>query len=127
VKELINNYQDKGLWRKATATVGMLLALTGCEQSKITDGTVFKKEHIEAHTEKAPVWMMVGKVMTHGVFNVTEDVPEKWTVQIAQCPKDELPPQDKIEKRCKTNLVDVPQELYNSLHIGQHADFQHHK
>ena len=128
MKEVVNSHQDKkGLWRKATATAGMFLALTACEQPKITDGTVFKKEHVEAHTEKAPVWMMVGKVTTYGVFKVTEDVPEKWTVQIAQCPKDELPPQDKIEKTCKTNSVDVPQEIYNSIHIGQHADFKHPK
>ena len=70
---------------------------------------------------------MVGKLMTYGLFHVTENVPDKWTVHIAQCPDGELPPQDKIEKECKTNSFDVPQEVYNSLQIGQPADFKQAK
>jgi Fe-S cluster assembly iron-binding protein IscA len=129
VKEVINRQQDKnGFLRKATATAGLLVALTACEQQpKITDGTVIKKEHVEAHVETKPVWMMVGKLMTYDLFKVTEDVPEKWTVQIAQCSTSELPPPEKIKKDCKTNSFDVPQEVYNSLQIGQHSDFRYPK
>jgi hypothetical protein len=129
VKEIINSHQDKkGFLRKATATTAMLVALTACEQQpKITDGTVVKKEHVEAHVETKPVWMLVGKLMTYDLFKATEDVPEKWTVQIAQCPTAELPSPDKIEKECKTNSFDIPQEVYNSLQIGQHSDFRRPK
>jgi hypothetical protein len=128
VKELTSNHQEKkGFLRKAIASAGMLVALASCGETPIKEGDVFKKEHVEAHTEETPVWMMVGKLMTYGVFHVTEDIPEKWTVQIAQCPKGELPPQDKVEKECKTNSFAVPQEVFNSLQMGQHADFKQPK
>jgi hypothetical protein len=128
VKEVVNSHKDKKYLRKATAIAGVWLALNACEQQpKITEGIVSKKEYVEAHTEQKPVWMMVGKLMTHGVFKVTEEIPEKWTVKIAQCPTAEIPPPDKIEKECKTSSFAVPQEVFNSLEIGQHADFKQPK
>jgi hypothetical protein len=129
VEEIINNQQQnkKGFLRKATATGVMLVALAGCGEQSIKEGTVVKKERVEAHTKKNPVWMRVGNQLTYGLFKVTENVPEKWTVQIAQCPQEELPPPDKIEKECKTNSFAVPQEVFNSLQIGQRADFKQTK
>ena len=128
MKELPNNYQEKrGFLRKATATGAMLIALAGCSEPPIKEGAVFRKQYVEAHTEKKPVWMKVGQLLTYGLFNVTENVPEKWTVQIAQCPEGALPPQEKIEEECKINSFDVPQEVYNSLQIGHYADFKQTK
>jgi hypothetical protein len=72
VKEIINSHQDKkGFLRNATATGAMLVALVGCGEPPIKEGTVFQKQHIEAHTEEKPVWMKVGSILTYGLFNVT--------------------------------------------------------
>src|SRR6266705_3326226 len=123
MKELPNNHKDKrGLWRKAAALAGGIALLTACEQQPpITEGTVFKKEHIERRTDMIPM-VTIGKISR--ITYYSRHTSEKWRVQIAQCPKGELPSQEKIEKECKTSSFDIPQEVYNSLQIDQHVEIK---
>jgi hypothetical protein len=120
VKELPNSHpREKGFLRKATTIVGGFVLLTACDQQpKITDGTVYKKQHTEQHNIYIP------EKRGFSIVSQPYGIPEKRKISIAQCPKGELPPQDKIEKECKTNSVEVPQNVYNNLKIGQHADFK---
>jgi hypothetical protein len=150
VKEVINSQQDKkGFLRKAkkaTARVGMLVALTACEQPQITDGTVFQKEHIKrdvaffgsnkwgdsVETDREIVSMpptreersLFSKEMISSHLNHREEI---WKVYIAQCPTNELPPPEKIKKECKTESFEVPQEVYPTFKLGQHANFKQPK
>jgi hypothetical protein len=144
VNEVINGQLDKrGFWRRATAIAGGLALLTACDQQpQITEGTVYQKEYIKKE------WVLVGRIPTvceeieregvtkspshekSGAFCEVKfpifvvDSEEKRKIYIAQCPKGELPPPDKIEKECKTNSFDVSEELYPALKIGQHTDFK---
>jgi hypothetical protein len=71
MKEVDNSHHDKKrAWRKtrkAISTVAIILALAGSSESPIKEGTVFKKEHVEAHTEKKAVWMQIGNILTYGL------------------------------------------------------------
>jgi hypothetical protein len=136
MKELANNYQDKKrLWRKATAILGGVALLTACDQQpQITDGTVYQKEYIKED------WALVGRAWAtrqeigretigtpptyeekEGSFSKDtvarffDHSSENWKVYIAQCQTTELPPPKKIEKQCKTNSFNVPQEVYKAL------------
>jgi hypothetical protein len=132
------NPERRKFLRSIVAGAGML-ALVGC---KITDGTVYQKENTKndyaplgkavswrqeknierisqppAHVETGPSKEWISGYQTHWQ-------EEYWTVHIAKCPTGELPPQDKIEKECRTNSFHVPQEVYNKVRIGQHASFK---
>jgi hypothetical protein len=121
VKELTSSHQDKkGFWRKPTAIAGLLVALTACErQPEITDGTVYKKQHIEK-TTSSQLLLVGGKVPV----SIPVELEENWRLYIAQCATEEARPVERIEKECKTNSFAVPQEVYNSVQIEQQADFK---
>jgi hypothetical protein len=123
VRELPNNHQEKkGFWRKATALVGSLALLNACDQQPpITDGTVYKKQYTEQHNIYIP------EKRGFSMVSQPYGIPEEWKIYIAQCLKEELPPQDKIEKECKTNSFAVSQEVFNRLQIRQHANFKQAK
>jgi hypothetical protein len=118
MRELIptSYYPDKRGLRKIVNAAGAALALTACEPS-ITKGVVYRKEHTEQHTITVP------RSIGRPIIYVEAVKPEKWEIYIAQCPRGELPPQEKINKECKTKSFDIPAEIYNKLQIGQHANF----
>jgi hypothetical protein len=147
VKELINNYQDKrGFWRKATAMAGVWLSLTACDQQlQITDGTIYQKEHITTYSGSAfgkipyrrqeiekeavltpPTYEEKGPDEAR-MSRLHPNKVENWKVYIAQCPTEEIRPVERIEKECKINAFDVPQEVFPALKIGQYADFKQSK
>jgi hypothetical protein len=148
MKELPCRHKDKkGFWRKATTIAGGIVLLTACEQqSQITEGTIYQKEHIKedwalvgrtpasrqeidkevismppAHEEREGSF---GKETISAFFNYRN---EFWKVYIAQCPKGELPSPERIKEECKTRSFDVPQEVYTSSQLGQQADFKKSK
>jgi hypothetical protein len=146
MKELISHHQDKkGFLRKATAMAGVWLSLTACgQQPQITDGTIYQKEHITTHygnivrtayrrqeIEREGV-LMPPTYEEKGVDKSTKlrMLPtkyENWKVYIAQCPTEEVRPVERIEKECKTDSFDVPQEVFPDLQLGQHVDFKQPK
>jgi hypothetical protein len=99
----------------------MLVALAGCGNPSIEEGTVYKKEHTEKHN------ILIPEKRGFSIVQQPYFQSERWEIYIAQCPKGEIPEQDKIKKECKTNSFVVPQEVYNNLQIGQHADFKQTK
>jgi hypothetical protein len=122
VKEVISGqHNKKGFFRKAAATGVIVTTLAGCGEPPIEEGTVYKKQHSEERIILTPLTIGFSQVQ------LSNKLPEEWQIYIAQCSKGELPPQDKIEKECKTNSFIVPQEVFNSVQIGQHADFKQTK
>ena len=122
MKEGDNRNQDKkGLWRRATATGVIIAALAGCGESPIEEGIVYKKQYIDESI------ILIPQIVGSSQFLRPTYIPEEWKIYIAQCPKGELPPQEKIKKECKTNSFDVPQEVFNKLQISQYADFKQTK
>jgi hypothetical protein len=150
VKELINSYQDKRSFfrraRDATAIAGVLVALTACEQQpQTTNGTIYQKEHTKtyygndygkiAHIRQETEREVFSMSPIHEERGTDKETMsrlylysfENWKVYIAQCPKGALPQPDRIKEECKTSSFDVPQEVYPSLKIGQHAELKQPK
>lgn len=103
---------------------GTLAAAVGAgaacdQQPPITEGTVYDKTPFVttvADYKRDPATGQLKAV--EGSMRTSTS----WVVYIAQCPTEKLPPSEKIRDECKTNSFEVPEELYLTLHYGNHVN-----
>lgn len=120
-ERLILNVKNKELKLRPVTTgmiaAGMLLALTVCDQKQtISDGMLYKKEHVEEAASLIPV--PIGK----GVDVIPVHQPDRWRIYLAKCPQTSQLADQKIAANCKTAFFDVPRQVFNNLKIGQYVD-----
>jgi hypothetical protein len=108
----------------------MLVALAGCGNPSIEEGTVYKKEHTEKHN------ILIPEKRGFSIVQQPYFQSERWEIYIAQCPKGEIPEQEKSRKNAKqihllclrryiitcksvsTQILSKPNNLLGSLHAN---------
>jgi hypothetical protein len=139
--------------RRVIGALGALLTLSATsfrKEANIAEGTVFKKQHVEYNV--ATMYAVKGVIpfnrseidtqevgmpyshkedgLDRNTFNSLQfpkSRSDEWKVYLAQCPSDNLPTMDKIEKECRTNWFSVPQEVFQATKLGEHVDFKSRK
>ncbi len=87
--------------------------------NKITEGKVYEKEFIPAHTETTlmPIVNFNGKTTNTILIPRTENVPDEWYIKIQSVEADE---DGKREKA----TYSVPEDIFNQYEVG---DFYSHQ
>lgn len=81
--------------------------------NKITEGEVYEKEFIPAHTETmlVPIVIFNGKTTTTTLIPETKNVPDEWYIKIQSVEADENGKYEKAE-------YSVTEEIFNSYEVG---------
>lgn len=94
------------------------VSLCGCG-NEITEGVVYEKEFVPAHTETTlmPIVITTGKTITTTFIPQTHDIPDKWYICIRSKEADE-------EGNYQKSKYSVSEEIFNQYEVG---DFYSHE
>ncbi len=94
------------------------VVLSGCG-NKITEGIVYEKGFVPAHTETTlmPIMSSNGKTTTTILIPKTDSIPDKWYISIRSQEADENGKYQKAK-------YEVAEETFNQYKVG---DFYSHK